>query len=187
MSLPINGDALWPPDRFLQIQRLNPGEVKRLSLRPRAYMLFLTRDEFTIAERADKEPMPLVYVSDEPPLYEFYMGPTRNVSSYGTRGITKVVVSTSLLHNFMSIWVRTPGERARKVLCLETFTGIPRTISDLVNEGIRNGILGSNRGVGLRAVFVREIERQFRRAAPQADVILRGQQLSEETFRKLVH
>ena len=186
IGLPVNDDFLWPPDKLLQIQRLNPGEIKRLSLRPRDYVLVLTRDEFTVAEMLAKEPKLLIYVSDEPQLYEFYAGPTKVISSFRTRDFTRVVVSTSLLHNFVSIWVRTPGTRARKVLCLETFAGIPRTISDLVNEGIRKGILGSDRRVGLRAVFVREIERQFRRAAPQADIILRGQQLSEETFRKLV-
>lgn len=186
ISLPVNDNFLWPSERLLQIQRLNAGEVKRLSLRPREYILFLTRDEFTVAEMLDKEPKPLIHVSDEPPLYEFYAGPTKVVSSYSTKDITKVVVSTSLLHNFMSIWVRTPGVRPRKVLCLETFPGIPRIISDLVNEGIKKGILGSNRGVGLRAFFVREIEKQFRRAAPQADIILLGQQLSEETFHMLV-
>lgn len=187
MTLPIDGDALWPQGKLLQIEYLNPGEVKRLSLRPRVYFVFLTRSQFTIAEQLNPEPMPLIRVSDEPLAYDFYDGPYAEVCSVDASEITKVIVSQSLLHNFMVVWARGPKGRNRRILCLESRPwGIPRTIFSLVDEGIRRGILGPHRATGLRAVFVREIERQFRRAAPQAEIILRGQQMPEEIFRKLV-
>ena len=187
MTLPVDGESLWPPGRLLQIQYLNPGEVKRISLRPRNYALILTQSEFTIAEQIGAEPMPLIYVGDEPFCYDFYDGPITEVTAVDAKDITKVLISTSLLHNFMSVSAKTPRGRARKILCLESPPiGIPRTILNLVSEGIRSGILGPHRPAALRAVFVREIERQFRRAAPQAEIVLGGQQLSDGVFRKLV-
>jgi len=187
ITLPVDGDTLWPQGKLLQIQYLNPGEVKRLSLRPRRYLLFLTRSQFTIAEQLNEEPMPLILASDEPIAYDFYDGPLREVSSFSTMEITRLAISTSLLHNFMVIWAKGPKGRDRRILCLETPPyGIPCTILRLVDEGIRKGILGPHRATGVRAVFVREIERQFHRAAPQAEIVLSGQQLPEDVFRKLV-
>jgi hypothetical protein len=187
MTLPVDGDTLWPQGKLLQIQHLNPGEVKRLSLKSRVYLVLLTRGQFTIAEQLNPEAMPLIRVSEEPLAYDFYDGPLREVHSLDTKEITRVAISTSLLHNFMVVWARGPKGQKKRILCLESHpSGIPHTIFSLVDEGMKRGILGPHRATGLRAVFAREIERQFRRAAPQADITLRGQRMPEEIFRKLV-
>lgn len=138
-------------------------------------------------EQLVAEPMPLIRVSEEPFVYDFYNGPIREVRSVDTKEITRVAISTSLLHNFLVVWAKGSKGRDRRILYLESPpSGIPRTIFSLVDQGMKRGILGPHRGTGLRAVFAREIERQFRRAAPQANVTLRGQQMPEEIFRKLV-
>jgi hypothetical protein len=104
-----------------------------------------------------------------------------------------VELSTSVMTESVAVWVQGADGVVLRAL-KGTIMGLPSTVTNLVEAGVGRGIIPPDgrqltteklRSIGIR-VLVAEISKQFRKAAPQAEIRIRGELLSEDVQGRLI-
>jgi len=189
LKFPIDGDKLWPKGILLQLQRLAFSS----HFREKRHIIILARGRLVIAEQTTADPDLPYGILDDGEAYRFYTGGTRNDKVYDSARITKVELGLSLANMGIGIWARNDMGKEKRIFKSQGI-GMPKTLKDVADESIRQGI-GRPRHKLLKLkeinvfrsqLLYREVERQFRRTAPQADVILIGDHMPEEDFRRIM-
>lgn len=186
-AFPLDGDSLWPKSKLLQLD---------IAIFKKRTIVILTKERLTIAEEEEVDDDSEALASNEAAMnmgYEFYDGRLLGESSYPALGIVKVALSPSILHTPIAIWVADDSGKASKVFKADAM-GIPRSFMGIAKEAAKQGVLTEvtewwdDRKIAFfaREILAKELERQFRRAAPQVEIEFRGGHLSDYDFRRLI-
>lgn len=186
LPLPVSEEALWPPGELLHL-----GGYERVGWPSSYRVASLTMEELLVsvpkASEVDVDDMPL----DQIDLEEGYTfeGPNLKYSlRYQTSDITRVVISHWGVTSVLEVWIRTPERGKKKVLSMSFVEDFPRSLVVLARkvreQGTANRVNWALQNE--RKIFDKELERQFRRAAPNASVVLKGRSISDEDFSWIV-
>jgi hypothetical protein len=186
---PIDGNLLWPKGRLLQLQRLAFSS----HLLERRHIIFLTPGKLVIAEQTKADPDLPYGVLDDGKGYRFYTLGTRNEKEYDSASISKVELGRSLNNMGIGIWTWDDRRRSKKIFKAHGM-GVPKALEDVADESIRQGIARPTPkfleekeiNVFRSQLLYREVERQLRRVAPQAEIVLVGEHMPEEDFRRII-
>ena len=182
---PVDGGALWPKGKLLQLQRLAFSS----HFREKRHIIFLLPDKLVIAEQTSPDPdLPWGILNDGSG-YRFYTGPTHNGQEYGVSSIVKLDLGIGVV----AIWIENEQGKAKKIFRAHGI-GMPRVVEDLADESIRQGIgrpspkiiKMKEENVYQQQLLIRVIESQFRMRSPHAEINLLGEQMPEETFRRIL-
>ncbi len=181
IELPAEESSLWPEGKLLQIEAI----CERLTQKD-STVLILTNNRLTLGQR----PMPS---GDDIVCYPFHEDQLAGERTYEAMRISRIAMAPSFLREPLSIWVRDDSGHEERIV-KASMIGLPRTIVNVTKEGIRQAAIPSNgrqwtpervNTVCLQ-LLVKEMERQFRSAAPQAEIEVKGDQMDDGVFRKLV-
>lgn len=194
-DFPVSSELLWPEGKLLQLQYLGcSSHLGDTHLRGKTHIVYLLPRELVIAVETESEMNPPWEPEGMGDLYRFYTGGTKEAVAYDAKGITRVELKLSAMATEMGIWATDRNGRTKKVFVTYGM-GIPNTFVDLAARSVQLGI-GSPRPDGFfrrrgmteyaNQLLYREVEKQFRRAAPQAEVVLTGHHMSPEEFRRVI-
>jgi len=187
---PVDGDLLWPNDVLLQLRHFAFSS----HFIERRHILTLTSNRLTIAEESKPEDDESFDVLDMGEGYRFLVGVMENERSYEPWGVTRVELLRSIVSQGIGIYVQDERRQSKKVFRAQE-VGISMAIVDVADAYLRKQgveILG-DRQTQRKEVYefrgrlmYREIERQFRRVAPQAEFVLKGNHLPLESFQQVI-
>jgi len=189
-DFPIEGDLLWPSGKLLQLQEFRFSS----DFREKHHIIFLFPRQIVIAEQTESEKNVPWGFQDAGELYRYYTGGTRNEQAYGALDIARVELGLSTITTYVGIWISDSRGKNKRVFRAYGM-GTPNSFVDLAERSVHQGIgrLRSDGLVKVRGIneyrnqlLHREIEQQFRRAAPQAEIVLKGEQMSPEDFHRVV-
>ncbi len=193
-DLPIDSQSLWPQGKRLQLQWLGSSEQPGQSpLATPRHIVYLHPDRLVIAVEAEPEKnVPWGPDSCGNP-YRFYSGGTKDERVHAATRISKVELNRSWNPRF-AIWVKDDDWRPRLAF-IAYGIGTPTTFAELARRSIELGI-GKPRPSGMfrvrgaewysQQLLYKDIETKFRKVAPQAEVVLKGDHMSIEDFRRVV-
>lgn len=175
--LPVKEANLWPPGELLRLEGLKYLGQSHAEGIPVAV---LTQNELRI--------WTAIAPSGEPGRgYGFDMPICENITRIPTSDITRVAISHWGVTTVLRVWARVAG-RTRRILKMYFVEDLPSSIVELVQTAFNQGVVkpGILNVTYMHRFFEWELERQFKRAAPNATVVLRGRNRSGEDFSRLV-
>jgi hypothetical protein len=186
---PANGDSLWPNGKLLQLQRFGFSS----SFREKRHIVVLTPMKLVIAEQPERDPDLPWGVLDDGSGYRFYNGELKNEEDFDTANLTKLELMSTLANQGIGIWAQNDVGKSKRVFRAQVMT-LSKVLKDVAEESLAQGIgkpghsLIPEKGVAIlrRQLLHREVERQFKKAAPQIEVVLLGEQMPEEDFRRII-
>jgi hypothetical protein len=188
-KFPVDGSALWPRGKLLQLQRLAFSS----HFREKRHIVFLLPSKLVIAEQTDPDPdLPWGILNDGSG-HRFYSGQTHNEQEYDASSIAKVELGLSAVTMGIAIWIDNKKGKTKRVFKAHGI-GMPQVVEDLADESVKQGIgRPSPRLIKMKEVNVyrtqllyRIIERQFRMCSPHAEIDLVGEQMPEEVFQRIL-
>lgn len=186
---PIDGDSLWPAGKLLQLQRFSFSS----SFREKRHIVILTSRGLVIAEQPKRDPDLPWGILDDGSGYRFYNGELRNEEHYDTSNLTKLELMSTLANQGIEIWARNEAGKSKRVFRAQVMA-MSKALKDVAEESLRQRIgkpipeLKPEKYafVFRQQLLYRVVERQFRKAAPQIEVVLMGEQMPEEDFRRII-
>ncbi len=186
---PVDGDTLWPVGKLLQLQRFSFSS----SFREKRHIVMLTSGELVVAEQPERDPDLPWGVLDDGSGYRFYNGELRNEEHYDTGNLTKLELMNTLANQGIGIWATNEAGKSKRVFRSQGI-GASKVLNDIVEESLRQGVgkpvptLIPEKGVRVfrQQLLYRIVERQFRKTAPQIEVVLMGEQMPEEDFHRII-
>ena len=186
---PIDGDSLWPAGKLLQLQRFSFSS----NFRYKRHIVILTSKKLLVAEQPERDPdLPRTELDDGSG-YRFHNGELTNEQDYDTINLTKLELMNTLANQGIGIWVADETGKSKRVFRAQVMA-MSKVLKDVAEESLGQGIgKPSHRLIPGKDVFVfrqqllyRVVERQFRKAAPQIEIVLMGEQMPEEDFRRII-
>ena len=125
--------------------------------------------------------------------YRFYNGELRNEQDYDTSNLAKLELMSTLANQGIGIWARNEVGKPKRVFRAQVMA-MSKVLKDVAEESLRQGIAkpspklthGKDAFVFRHQLLYRVVERQFRKAAPQIEVVLMGERMPEEDFRRII-
>lgn len=192
-KLPINGDDLWPSNILLQIQRFSDGLGLNSVVRKRP-ILILERDKFTIATQKKPDPDLPYPTLDDNSGFRFYQGSLSNEYCIDVNRIGQVIIGVSGISG-ITIKERDEKGKLKKIFRSQAY-GTPLIFFEIVKTALEIGILEKpqKKWWGIRdykkilseQIFRREVKRQIQRVSQGAEIILKGEQISEDDFKRII-
>jgi hypothetical protein len=157
----------------------------------RRHILILTSDRLTIAEEPEPAEEPdMLDIGDG---YRFYNGELMNERSYEPWRVARVELLRTLASQGIGVSVQDEQGKPKKVFRAQE-VGLSNAMIKVADACLQQGIVspkhrlnpGKEAFVLRHQLMYREIERQFRRVAPQAEFVLKGDHLPAEVFQRVV-
>jgi len=193
-EFPVDGDLLWPSGKLLQLQwLLTVGEVAAEATEWR-HIFILERNKAIVADASEGCPFSL-YDFHSGKGYKFCAGAMTRVREFSTVDIERVVLKISAGESRFSIRVREGLAGKAKTYA---FYNCPpsRALYDIAKASIVTKMIApkprltrtrvAEERLLMRQLLFREMQRQFRRAAPGAEIVLKGNHMPEEDFLRIV-
>ena len=194
-DFPIDGTLLWPKGRLLQLQWLMTlGEVMSEFAGEIRNMLILDKTRLTIARQGDDCPFSYTEFYDGG-AYEFCTGGMTPMSSHDAVSITRLRLKMGM-DGQKRIGVSLEGDSMKKYAYGFYNLPVSKAIWHVGEASIKTVIVAPTPRTLLtrkmekrrfmEQLMCREIERQFHKAAPQAEIAMEGIHMPKEVFQRIV-
>jgi hypothetical protein len=193
-DFPIEGDRLWPSGRLLQLQWLLTIADVASEAVEWMHLFILEKTRAIVADAGKDCPFSLsdFHLGNG---YKFCTGTMTRAREFSTMDIAQVMLEISTGEQRLSVKVKEGLAEKAKTYSFYNFPP-SRALYDLAKSSISAGIIAptpklSQTRAGeerllVKQLMFREIQRQFKRAAPNAEIVLKGNHMPEGDFRRIV-
>ena len=188
-KFPLSIEGLWPSGQLLQLQNFYVSNHQKSPVRRHPIMI-LTPLELIIASMDTPIQTTAMSISKSNPgkalvrVDRFYEGSLSHEYRYDARSIARVTLGKSFWdYNEVTILMGKENGKMKRILSVNLPQGIPMTLLALQLKAMKQRLMSPKQS---KQFYLRMLGLQFARAAPQAEIIFKGEQMPEEQFRRIV-